>query len=145
MNAVMLLTGLRGRFTPVPTAWHICFCIFATIVFAAIFLRKKTVSSLIWLLICDTPIVLQFFGDKSTAAAVAICEIFLFALLFWTTSNERIAKKKQQLREEEEQKHPDAFFPEDMGDIDRLIKSESSNLADNKDDVIHNAFEDDRR
>lgn len=144
MMSLLSASVLRSRFVVMPFMMHLGFCILATVVFVAIFLRKKTISSLIWLLICDSTLILQFFGDKSTATAVLICEIFLFIMLFWASANERIAAKKKKLREEEEAAHPDAFLPEDLNDIDKLIKSETTNIADNSNDVIHNAFEDDK-
>ncbi len=143
MNFILAASVLRSRFAPMPAWLHIGFCVFAAVVFGAIFIRKKTLSSLIWLLICDTTVVLQFYNDKISATAVAICEIFLFLILFWALANERIKEKKRLLREEEEKKHPEAFFPEDLNDIDKLIQSENQNIPDNSDDVIKNAFEDD--
>ncbi len=143
--ALSAAAPLRSRFAVMPMTMHLIFCAFATVVFIAIFLRKKTVSSLVWLLICDTTAILQFFGDKSTATAVAVSEIFLFAILIFTTVNEKIAAKRKAIRQSEEAEHPDSFLPEDLNDIDKLIKSETSNLADSSDDVIKNAFEDDHR
>ena len=138
---------LQSRFTPMPFGLHIGFCIFATIVFLIIFLRRKTVSSLVWLLICDATVILQFYSDKTTATAVGICEIFLFVVLFWTSANEKILQKRRRLKETvtEEEDPDDEPLPEDRGDIEQLIRSETMNIADNSDGVIENAFEDDRR
>lgn len=136
---------LRSRFAIMPFPLHIGFCLFATVVFAIIFIRKKTVSSLIWLLICDTTAVLQFFDDRLTATAVAVCEIFLFAMLIVVSIREKKAEKALKLQEEKEAENPSESFPEDLGDLDKLIKSETQNLSDNSDDVIHNAFEDDTK
>lgn len=138
----MLLT-LRSRFTPLPATSHLLFCAFATVVFLLIFLRKKTVSSLIWLLICDTTAVLQFYNDKSTASAVAICEVFLFIILIWIRTHEKIAEKQRLEREKKEKELAEGAYPDNLGDIDKLIKAETTNIADNSDDVIKNAFEDD--
>ena len=141
---------LNGRFTPMPMGLHIGFCLFATVVFLIIFLRRKTISSLIWLLICDATAILQFFPDKSTATAVGICEIFLLVILFWTSTNERIEKKRRKLKEavadaEDPDEEFDEPLPEDRHDIQQLIESETANIADNSGGVIENAFEDDRR
>ena len=139
---------LQSRFTPMPFGLHLGFCVFATIVFLLIFLRRKTVSSLVWLLICDATVILQFYHDKTTATAVGICEIFLFVVLFWTSTNERILAKRRKLKEavtEEEDPDDEDPLPEDRGDIEQLIRSESMNIADNSGGVIENAFEDDRR
>lgn len=138
---------LNSRFTPMPFGLHIGFCLFATVVFLTIFLRRKTISSLVWLLICDATAILQFYPDKTTATAVGICEIFLFVVLFWTSTNEKIEKKRRQLIEvvTEEEDPDDEPLPEDLKDIEQLIRSETSNIADNSGGVIENAFEDDRR
>lgn len=137
---------LSSRFTPMPFPLHIGFCVFATVIFLIIFLRRKTVSSLVWLLICDATAILQFYPDKKTATAVGICEIFLLMVLFWTTANEKIEQKRRMIKEtmDEEEAPDDEPLPEDLKDIEMLIKSESANIATNKDGVIENAFEDDR-
>ena len=137
---------LSSRFTPMPFPLHIGFCVFATVVFLVIFLRRKTVSSLVWLLICDATAILQFYPDKKTASAVGICEIFLFAVLFWTAANEKIERDRRLIKEtmEEEEAPDDDPPPEDLKDIEMLIKSETTNIASGKDGVIENAFEDDR-
>lgn len=139
-------TKLSSRFTPMPFPLHIGFCVFATVIFLIIFLRRKTVSSLVWLLICDATAILQFYPDKKTATAVGICEIFLLMVLFWTTANEKIEQKRRMIKEtmDEEEAPDDEPLPEDLKDIEMLIKSESANIATNKDGVIENAFEDDR-
>ena len=138
---------LSSRFTPMPFGLHIGFCVFATIIFLIIFLRRKTVSSLVWLLICDATAILQFFPDRATATAVGVCEIFLFVVLFWTSANEKILQKRRFIKETvtEEEAFDDEPMPEDLYDIEQLIRSESTNIADNSDGVIENAFEDDRR
>ncbi len=125
---------LRSRFAPMPPALHIIFCAVATVTFLAIYLRKKTLSSIIWLLICDATLILQLFGDSLTAAAVGICEIVLFIVL-WKVSRD----EKKSARASEN--------PPDDGreDIAKLVKAERKKInADGSDDVISNAFEDDK-
>lgn len=146
---IPITTALQSRFTPMPTDLHIGFCVFATVVFLIIFLRRKTVSSIIWALICDATVILQFYNDKKTAAAVGICEIVLFAILIWVSLGERREQKRLEAEEavaeeasgdEAEQDSQDE--PDNLDDIAKLVRSERSKLADDDDDIIKNAFED---
>ena len=139
------LPELQSRFTPMPADLHIGFCIFATIVFLLIFLRRKTVSSLIWALICDATVILQFFSDPKTATAVGICEIALFAILIWICLGERKERKRREAEEAEAEASEKAEDePDDLQDIEKLVKTEMQNLADGgQNDVIKNAFEED--
>lgn len=131
-----------------PADLHIGFCIFATVVFLIIFMRRKTVSSLIWALICDATVILQFFNDSTTAAAVGICEIVLFAILMWVSLGERRERKLREAEEaaiaeiENESELDSSDEPDNLEDIAKLVRSERSKLADNDDDIIKNAFED---
>lgn len=135
---------LSSPFAPIPIKMHIGFCIFATIVFLIIYFRKKTVSSLIWLLACDTTAILQFFNDKTTATAVGICEIVMLIIIIRFEISEylerRAAKKAELAAEAAESPEPD-----NREDIERLMKSEMQNIADSgENNVIKNAFEDDK-
>lgn len=140
---------LSSRFTPMPTGLHLGFCVFATIIFLIIFLRRKTVSSLIWLLICDTTAILQFYYDPKTALAVGICELIMFVVLFFVSAREKKEQKKR-AAELESKKALEAVGAEkadsdELLDIEKLIKSERSKLVDDSTtDIIGNAFEDDK-
>lgn len=140
---------LSSRFTPMPTGLHLGFCVFATIIFLIIFLRRKTVSSLIWMLICDTTAILQFYYDPKTALAVGICELIMFVVLFFVSAREKKEQKKR-AAELESKKALEAVEAEkadsdDLLDIEKLIKSERSKLVDDSTtDIIGNAFEDDK-
>ncbi len=139
------MSELRSRFTPLPAKLHIIFCLLATVIFLVHYFRRKKVSSLIWILICDSTVILQFYSDRRTAIAVGICEIVLFAVLFKVWFVEYRERKKA--AEEEKKKTPDEpSTPEqdELKDIEKLVKTERSKLADNSDDIIGNAFEDDR-
>ena len=134
-----------------PANLHFGFCLFATLVFVLIFLRRKTVSSIIWLLICDATAILQFFNDSKTATAVGICEIVLFAILAYVSFGEwrehrRIAAEKAaeeaEKVENDEEEADEAPDPYDLSDIEKIIKNERSKLAGNsQNDIIGNAFE----
>lgn len=131
--------GLSGRFTPMPFGLHIGFCVLATAVFLTVYFRHKSLSALIWALICDATLILQFYGDKTTALGVGICELVLFGILLWLYIKERPGKKAA-----EQDASPDDPGDDDRSDIEKLVKSEMQNLADGSDDIISNAFEDDR-
>lgn len=135
---------LRSRFTPVPTGIHIGFCIFATVVFLLIYFRKKEVSSLIWALICDATLILQFYHDNLTALAVGICEIVLFAALIFVSLREWRARREAEKAKKLQENPSEGPAPEadDLEDIDKLVRSEMQKLADDGNDVIKNAFED---
>lgn len=132
--------GLRSRFAPMPTNLHIIFCIAATVIFLLIFLRNKTVSSLIWAMICDATLILQFYDDSSTALAVGICEIFLFAILIFVSIGEKNRSKKSVDGSKQDPEPPE---PDDRKDIENLIKAEQNKIPGKDSDIIDRAFEDD--
>lgn len=133
--------ALSSRFAPMPFGLHIGFCVVATAVFLISFALNRKVSSLIWALICDATAILQFYNDRATAIGVGICEIVLFIILFWMWLGERKEQKNKPSDKSDENK-PDG---DDRDDIAKLVKTEMKNLADDgKDDIISNAFEDDR-
>lgn len=132
--------GLSGRFTPMPMGLHIGFCIFATVVFLTIYFRRRSFSALLWTLICDTTLILQFFSDKITALGVGICEAVLFVMLFVTWLKEYRQKKAAEKKDADGGDEP----KDDRSDIEKLVKTEMQNIPDNSDDIISNAFEDDR-
>lgn len=138
------MNALRSRFTPMPMGLHIGFCIFATVVLLLVYFRRKKVSSLIWLLICDATVILQFYNDRRTALAVGICEVILFAILFWVWLGEYRASKKAEAEKKDSEPEDSQPEPDELKDIEKLVKTERSKLADNSNDIIGNAFEDDR-
>ena len=140
IEAAAQTAELKSRFTPMPTGLHLWFCLFATLVFLVIFLRRKTVSSIIWIMICDTTAILQFYSDSKTALAVGICEIVLFAILIWVSFGEWKERKRREAEEAAlEAESEDA--EDNLEDIEKLVRNERSKLADDKDDIIKNAFE----
>lgn len=135
---------LRSRFTPMPMNLHLGFCIFATAVFLIIYFRRKTASSLIWATICDATLILQFYNDSKTALAVGICEIVLFAILIWVSLGE-YKERKRKKSAKENGPGPEGEDRDDLSDIDKIVKSEMQNISDGgSEDVIRNAFEDDK-
>ena len=140
MIYAMQTAMLNSRFTPMPMKFQLPFCIVATLIFLIIFLKRKNISSIIWILICDATLILQFYNDRTTALAVGICEIFLFAVLFVLWIRGKIAAKNSP----PEDSSPD---PEndDRADIEKLMKSEMQNIVpEKKEDVIGSAFDDDK-
>ena len=61
---------LQNRFAPLPQKLHIAFCVFATVFFIFCYLRYRRLSDILWMLICDITLILQFYGDKYTALTV---------------------------------------------------------------------------
>lgn len=153
-NIKMIISAaaaLSSRFAPIPKDLHIGFCVFATVLFLIIFLRQRTVSSIIWALICDSTAILQFFDDSNTAFAVGLCEVLLFCILIWFSRKEWREREQRDAAEEaleiaeEVEVDPDGEGadrkPDDLEDIARLVRFERRRLADNDDDIIKNAFE----
>ena len=144
---------LRSRFTPMPVGLHLGFCAFATVIFLLVFIRKKSVSSLIWAMICDATVILELYHDPRTATAVGVAEIVMFAILIWLWFGERRDKKRKAAEAAAAEKGGDGGDggePEqpadDLNDIAKLVKNERSKIAsdDRPNDIIGNAFEDDK-
>ncbi len=88
----MLLTQifpLQSRFAPIPMGVHIAFCVLATILFAVLFIRQKKLSDFLWIIVCDLPIILQWYGNAVTAYFILACEIILLGLIFWEWLKDR--------------------------------------------------------
>ena len=86
---------LQNRFAPLPQKLHIAFCVFATVFFIFCYLRYRRLSDILWMLICDITLILQFYGDKYTALTVGVCEIILFAT---TERKNRLRRPQNQKR-----------------------------------------------
>lgn len=126
---------LQSRFCPLPKGLHIAFCIFATVLFIAAYLRSKNLKDLLWLFVCDVTFVLQIYGDKYTAAAVAVCEIVLLAMIFVLYRKEKKAAKKDGSEEKKDN---------ELRDIEKCVKAERSKImGKEKQDVISEAFDSD--
>ena len=133
----MILTvfQLQNRFAPLPRNLHIIFAVAATVLFLVLYLRNKKLSDLLWMLVLDTTVILQFFGDPITATAVGIVEVILIALLIWTTNKESKEEKARIAAEMAAEADP-------MDELDERVKSERKAIIDdNKVDVIQDAFE----
>lgn len=141
--AVNSMSAVRSRFTPVPLNTHLGICIYATVVFLIVFYRRKSVSSLIWALICDATLILQFYNDKYTAAAVFICEVVMFAILAVLWVRDKKAARLKAAAEGAEEGSEVSHAEDNLEDIAKLVKTERDRL-DNGGSIIDNAFEDDR-
>lgn len=128
--------GIQSRFAPLPKKLHLIFCVLATILFIVLYIRHRRIKDLLWLIVCDTTAILQFFGDKYTAFAVGVCEVILLAMIFF----EHMKEKRNQKSDENNSKK-DAHTDE-LDDIAKAVKSERSKLSsDTPDDVISSAFD----
>ncbi len=132
---ILAVMELQNRFAPLPKKLHIIFAVVATILFLVLYVRQKKLSDLLWLLILDTTLILQFFGDPVTATGVGVVEVVLIALLIWTSVKENKEKKARLAAEKAAEADP-------MDELDELVKSERKAIIDDsKVDVIGEAFE----
>lgn len=129
---------LQNRFAPLPMKLHIAFCVVATVLFLILYLRKKRMSDLYWMLVCDTTLILQFYYDPLTATAVGVCELVLLSLIVWEAIKESKAQKAARLAEKEAEKNSE----NEIDELDKLVKTERRAIMDeNKVDVIGDAFD----
>ena len=137
-----LTAELQSRFAPLPKNMHIIFCIIATVVFLALYIRKRKISDLLWLFVCDLPLILQFYGDSTTAAVVGVCEVILLVAIFVFWLQDRKAAKKQ-AHDDSESDEGDGEDIDDLKDVEQAVKIERSKLAGNDadDNVINQAFD----
>ncbi len=137
---ILAIQALQNRFAPLPMNLHIGFCIIATALFLTIYFRSKKLSNIYWALICDATIILQWYGDPITAAGVGICEIALFVILILELRKEKKADAAlaKEAANAEEISEPE----DDLSDIEKVVKSERKQIANDKTDVISEAFED---
>ncbi len=132
---------LQNRFAPLSMNLHIIFCILATVLFIIIYLRTKKLSNIFWLLICDATVILQWFGDKTTALGVGICEIVLFAFLVLELRKE---KKNDEADAKKASLNAEGIGEvlDELKDIEKVVKSERKAIIKEEIDVIGEAFED---
>ncbi len=122
---------LQNRFAPLNLGLHIGFCVFGTLLFLVLYVRQKRLSDIYWMLILDSTLILQFFGDPITAIGVGLCEVLLIVLLVLETLKEKKAAKAAA-----------SDADTDMDELDELVKSERKAIMDdNKVDVIGDAFD----
>ncbi|MCD7822927.1 MAG: hypothetical protein LUG86_02745 [Oscillospiraceae bacterium] len=138
---VVLTAALQSRFAPLPKNMHIIFCIIATVVFLALYLRKRKIGDLLWLFVCDLPLILQFYGDSRTATVVGVCEVILLVAIFVFYLQDRKAAKNQ--ASDDPESGGDSGNADDLKDIEQAVKVERSKLAGNDadDNVISQAFD----
>ncbi|MCD7784975.1 MAG: hypothetical protein LUH18_05270 [Oscillospiraceae bacterium] len=138
MNLV-LTAELQSRFAPLPKNMHIIFCIIATVVFLALYLRKRKIVDFLWLFVCDLPLILQFYGDPTTAAVVGVCEVILLIAIFVFWIQDRKNSKNQL----DDESGTDGGDVDDLKDVEQAVKVERSKLAGNDadDNVINQAFD----
>lgn len=140
--AVDSMSAIRSRFTPIPLDMHLWFCFYATVVFLIVFYRRKSVSSLIWALISDATLILQFYNDKYTAGAVFACEAVMFAILAVLWVRDKKAAKLKAAAEESSESSEESEQDDNLDDIAKLVKTERDRLSGSE-SIIDNAFDDD--
>ncbi len=136
-----LTAALQSRFAPLPKNMHIIFCIIATVVFLVLYVRKRKIVDFLWLFVCDLPLILQFYGDSTTAAVVGVCEVILLVAIFVFWLQDRKASKNQ-AQDDSETDGGDGEV-DDLKDVEQAVKVERSKLAGNDadDNVITQAFD----
>ncbi len=139
---IVLIAALQSRFAPLPKNMHIIFCIIATVVFLALYIRKRKIVDFLWLFVCDLPLVLQFYGDSTTATVVGVCEVILLVAIFVFHLQDRIAADYQPDYDSESDVS-DSKDIDDLKDVEQAVKVERSKLAGNDvdDNVISQAFD----
>lgn len=131
MNLLLSFSALQSRFAPFPKKLHVIFCIIATVAFIIIYFRTRKISNLLWMIACDTMLILQFYGDKATVTVIGILEVIVFSAIFVLYLKDKKAKKAGSPKSED-----------GRDDLEKAIKAERSKLAnDTKDDVISQAFD----
>ncbi|MCD7889471.1 MAG: hypothetical protein LUG23_06110 [Oscillospiraceae bacterium] len=120
---------------------HIVFCIIATVVFVALYIRKRKMVDFLWLLVCDLPLILQFYGDSTTATVIGVCEVILLVAIFVFHLQDRKAARNQS--EDDSQSDEGGGDVDDLKDVEQAVKVERSKLAGNDadDNVISQAFD----
>ena len=108
MQFLAQLFQLQSRFAPIPITIHIAFCIFATALFTILYIRHGKIADFLWLVVCDIPIILHWYGDAKTAYTVLGCEVILLALIFIEWLKERKAQKEAPKAEKTEVPTPEA-------------------------------------
>lgn len=138
---IVLTAALQSRFAPLPKNMHIVFCIIATVVFVALYIRKRKMVDFLWLLVCDLPLILQFYGDSTTATVIGVCEVILLVAIFVFHLQDRKAARNQS--EDDSQSDEGGGDVDDLKDVEQAVKVERSKLAGNDadDNVISQAFD----
>ncbi|MCD7803799.1 MAG: hypothetical protein LUH03_01405 [Oscillospiraceae bacterium] len=139
---IVLTASLQSRFAPLPKNMHIVFCIIATVVFVALYIRKRKMVDFLWLLVCDLPLILQFYGDSTTATVIGVCEVILLVAIFVFHLQDRKAAKNQ-TEDDSQSDESDSGDVDDLKDVEQAVKVERSKLAGNDadDNVISQAFD----
>lgn len=140
---ILAAMALRSRFAPLPTQVHILFCILATVLFITLYLYQRKLKDLLWLLVCDLPLILQFYGDEVTALVVGVCEILLLVMIFLEYLKERKLSRESAPSGESVSGEDSKEASSDSGlsDLEKAVALERSKLAGKTDDIISQAFD----
>ncbi len=144
LNTLMLFKAMdiQSRFAPLPKNLHIGFCIFATAFFILLYVKYRKINDLLWLVVCDLTVILQFFGDKYTAFAVGVCEVILLGMIFVQHRSEQKAVKSQSSKDASGESPCNQNNVDDLKDVEKAVRIERSKvIRDNSQDVIGQAFD----
>lgn len=134
---IVVGAALQSRFAPLSISLHILFCIVATATFIANYIRYKKLIDIFWLIVCDLPVILQFYGDKTTAAVVGVCEVILLVSIYAMYLKEQKSQK--------ENGTDGGQGSDGLKDVEQAVKVERTKLAgsDGDNNVISQAFDSD--
>lgn len=94
-------SGLQNVHAPMPMGAHLAFCIIATVVYLIQFKRKKSKYYFYLTLAVDLTLLTQFYEQWYVIAAVAIAEIILLVMSFFSYREEKKLKKIAEDRKKE--------------------------------------------
>ena len=141
LNTLLILrtAGIQSRFAPLPTWLHVVFCIVATVLFIALYIRHRRVNDILWLIVCDLTLLLQFSTDRYTAYAVGICEAILLVMIFLQHHSDKKESKAASGSSSAKGSSPDS---DDLSDVEKAVKTERKQIIkDNSGDIIGQAFD----
>lgn len=140
MTAVLFNMAIQNRFAPLPRSLHIAFCVIATILFAVIYFKYRNLKDILWLAVCDLTVILQFYGDKTTATVIGVFEVILLVMIYIEYLKECKIKKAKIAAEKasSQSQKPD----DGLEDVAKAVKQERAKLApDSGSDIISQAFD----
>lgn len=127
--------AIQNRFAPLSKNIHLLFCVFATILFLILYFRHKKIKDIFWMLACDMTAILQFYGDRLTAAVIGIFELVLLVLIFNEYRKEPKPDKKKK------KKDGGDTSKDDRKDIEKAVKAERNRIPAEDGDIVSQAFD----
>lgn len=142
MPTALFNMNIQNRFAPMPRNLHIAFCVVATILFVILYLKYHKLKDVLWLAVCDLTIILQFYGDSTTAGVIGVFEVILLVMIFIEYMKERKIQKAKLAAEKAEEAAEAEAQEDNLDDVAKAVKQERAKLAQDSDsDVIATAFD----